>query len=61
MKTKDEVCNICLGTGQFFNGEEYEECTNCDGFVSTESLDTIIDLEDIIEDPEDHDDSIDNW
>ncbi len=61
MRIKGEICNKCLGTGQFYNGEEYEECTECDGPVSAESLDTIIDLDDIIEDPEDHDDSIDNW
>ena len=62
MKTKNEICPKCLGTGQFFNGEEFEDCTSCDGLSNIEELDNIFDLEDLIEDPEDADpDNIDNW
>lgn len=55
-KTKNQICNKCLGSGQIWNGEELEECNICDGESNIESFDDIFDLDELIEPPEDHDD-----
>lgn len=46
VKTKDTMCNQCLGTGSVWDGEEYVECLHCDGQNHTEDFDSIIDLDD---------------
>jgi len=28
MKKTKNICKICLNSGRFFNGEEYEQCPN---------------------------------
>lgn len=59
-KTKKDPCNKCLGSGQFWNGEELEDCTYCDGEVTIEEFDNIFDLDELIEPPEERDD-FDDW
>lgn len=58
IKIANEPCKKCLGTGQVWNGEEMEECGYCDGESVIENYDSIIDIDDLIEPPEE---PFDEW
>ena len=58
-KKNSDVCSHCLGTGQFWNGEEVEDCGYCDGESTIENFDAIIDLDELIEPPDPYNDEMD--
>lgn len=58
-KTKQQLCSKCLGSGQFWNGEELEDCNICDGESNMEEFDDIFDLDELIEPP--NGDDLDDW